>query len=330
MPPYGLQKVTDPTCNNAGRFIISFDCEGKWGIADKIKGHPGQHWTRRDLRTAYSRLLDLLRKYELKATFAFVGSFILSPDEFWDLPFHGEVLLRRPELRVLAEDFAARRFDGWFAPELLDLVRDTPCHEIASHGFSHLPVADAALTRAQFRREMELMCEVGRYKGIKFETLVYPRNQIGFIDEVSANGLIGYRDLLPDSSAMVGRVHRLTRELNLRQRAQANANPQEVVCIPPGYFCNWRTRQRKWIPVGCTQLRWNHIIRDAVHRRRVAHIWLHPHNLIDGTRQYELFERILQIAVREVERGNLANVTQLEYCQAIQKQLFLKAHRLAA
>ena len=55
---------------NKPNFIISLDCEGKWGtvglskIQEKLNSH--------NLNYVYKKINNLLLKYEMPATFAFV------------------------------------------------------------------------------------------------------------------------------------------------------------------------------------------------------------------------------------------------------------------
>ena len=62
-----------------GTFVVSFDCEMLWGChyAGGLAAFPYI----RDCRATYRRLLELLRRYEIPATFAFVGAMALSPQE---------------------------------------------------------------------------------------------------------------------------------------------------------------------------------------------------------------------------------------------------------
>ena len=56
-----------------GIFILSLDCEGKWGASDHINNHHKLHFTNERLNQAYRNILNILKKEEIKGTFAFVG-----------------------------------------------------------------------------------------------------------------------------------------------------------------------------------------------------------------------------------------------------------------
>ena len=63
------------------RFILSLDCEGKWGVADHLTPANHAQLTDAKLREAYRSILDLLDRYAIPATFAYVGCFSLSAVE---------------------------------------------------------------------------------------------------------------------------------------------------------------------------------------------------------------------------------------------------------
>ena len=60
----------------SGQFVVSLDCEGKFGMADKISDFHNRHLTDQNLRKVYSGLVELFDRYEIRATFAFVGAFV--------------------------------------------------------------------------------------------------------------------------------------------------------------------------------------------------------------------------------------------------------------
>lgn len=297
-------------------FIVSFDCEGKWGAADHLTPRHHQILTNERLAEAYRTLTDILAAHDLRATFAFVGLLILSPDEqemcrswFEGLPAAGRQW-------ASAYEEARRRgtLDGWSAPELLDIVRRGGGHEVGSHGFSHLVIDEAALGRDDLRYELSGLRLLSSVKGLSVTTLVYPRNVKGYVDELPSAGLLGFRDSIPTTgSAAVS----FSRELRVFERAEHHASLNRPVAIPGGAFLNWRARLRKRIPVGVTVQRWTSALRNAIETRRVVHLWSHPHNFIDGDSQAELFDRILSVAARYVREGRMENLTQEEYCQRI-------------
>ena len=116
-------------------FILSFDCEGKWGLADHLSAGLEAQLNNAALNDVYRRLLALLAQYDLPATFAFVAAHTLSPAES---QAHPELLppLTGPAQRWLTSSQQALdrgEVDGWLNPRALALVAAAGQHEIASH-----------------------------------------------------------------------------------------------------------------------------------------------------------------------------------------------------
>ena len=57
------------------RFILSFDCEGKWGMADHPEMASSNPISRDSLANAYTQIFQILEKHNIPATFALVGLF---------------------------------------------------------------------------------------------------------------------------------------------------------------------------------------------------------------------------------------------------------------
>ncbi len=299
-----------------GTFIISFDCEGKWGMADKINEHHERMLTNDQLNETYQRLVALLDSYRIKATFAFVGAFVMSPDEFhahsdWfqDVQIGDRIWLER-----FRHDIARGCRDGWLNPESLAIVRASPRHEIGSHGFTHLPLGESAITRNEFLNEMAGIRRVAELKNVPFKTLIYPRNDVGYPNDLAAGGIVGYREFLFKQHPKFAGARNILREFNLLQRSQVYGHSGGVVRIPSGYFLNWRTGLRRKIPVAVSVQRWSNLIDDADHRGGVVHLWSHPWNFLNGHDQFSLFEQLLERAARAIDAGKIDNLTQLEFC----------------
>ena len=85
--------------------------------------------------------------------------------------------------------------------------------------------------------------------------------------------------------------------------------------IPAGYFLNWQNGPRLIIPPTITVRRFNHLLDHAEKIGGVVHMWLHPHNLITGKNQVQLFNRVLQSVAQRQSQGSLSVLTMGQYCQ---------------
>lgn len=302
----------------SGAFIVSLDCEGKWGMADHLDAWHHRHLNRTELVAAYRTLLDLFRRYEIPASFAFVMALLLSPDEQAEMAewFADTEIEGANWLRAFRDAQAANDLEGWSRPELLDMVResrvDGACtHEIACHGFTHLPLAENLVERSDVSRELAACAEVAQRKGLTLETFVYPRNLEGYPEALAEAGYAGYRA----RPAQRGKLGLFAAEMNPFDRAQ-RACPDQVglTVIPSGEMLNWQSGPRKLVPRAASKRRWASRLEDAARTGGVAHIWLHPHNIIDAGGTLERLEDVLAVAARLRDAGRLDTVTQAEYC----------------
>ena len=299
-----------------GTFIISLDCEGKWGIADRDNRIESGFITRSALIRAYESLLRVLSVYEASATFAFVMALTLTKNELDDwMPRLTDVHVEGVNwMRNFRRAEAAGDLDGWFCPEAFDLARDSGLHEIGCHGFRHIPLGNCEVGSEEAGYELRSATELAKRKGVDLNTFVFPRNCVGHLGLLADQGYAGFRNAHPIVGRH-GRLGNLAREFNIREVSQdPEPSASGLVSIPGGYFLNWRQGLRRVIPEAVTLMRWRSILIDAVANDRVALLYLHPHNLIDGPGTLELFEGVLRIASQLRESKSLAIVTQAEYC----------------
>lgn len=301
-------------------FIISFDSEGKWGLADMISENNCRMLTNDNLNLSYQRLVDILDNRGVKATFAFVGAFTMSFDEYYenqdwfkDVPINGENWLKR-----FRQDIAEKDYDGWFNPVPFEIVKSNKQHEIASHGFSHLPLSENLIPEETFEQEMKCTLKLLRLKKLSFDTFVYPRNLVGYPDLLRSSGFIGYRDGLYGEQTALNRLRYILSEFNIKQSAQVHGiSDNNLVKIPSGYFLNWRAHLRKKIPLSVTIRRWQNMIKKAVENNGVIHLTSHPQDFIDGDDQYRLLDEILKIVSAKQKNNEILNLTQSEYSRVI-------------
>jgi hypothetical protein len=299
-----------------GRFIVSLDCEGKWGMADHLQPYHHELITDEALARAYEQLVRTFGRYEIAATFAFVMAFILtaSEREQFAMPLLGD----RTDhwLQSYRDAVQTGRPNGWHQPLALDLVRTNETHEIACHGFCHRPLDESSISTADAIAELDTAIEVARVKSLSLKTFVYPRNRPGHQSLLRNCGFIGYRQRLRRPPGVLGRITSLAEEFNIfasPQRPAPRGDP--LVPIPSGRFLNWQFGPRARVPTSVTLARWRHQLRRACDYGGVVHLWLHPHNLITGPGTGELLDQILAEVAALRDSGKLRVVTQQQYCE---------------
>lgn len=303
-----------PTC------IISFDCEGKWGLMDNLTIYHDANFTSENFSKAYKDILNSLEKRNLSATFAFVGAFTMEENYFREKWL--SVLLRSDQHKEWLNNFLKKyetsQDSSWFCPELIPLVHSSMngSHEICSHGFTHLPWDskdfDALLI------EVEGILDWYKIHSITSKTFIFPRNIIKNKELLSKLNVIAYRNKVIKKSFLpkVERLSQLLSELNMNIQSSVQSTDVDTpIPIPGEIFLNWRNGIRKIIPFKITVNRFEAALDHAIRNNGVINLWTHPHNFISGDRQLELFNSCLDILERKVKFGDIQVLTQQQYVQ---------------
>lgn len=301
-----------------GKFLVSLDCEGKWGQADKLDPQRAARLTTGKLLDSYQFLVDALGRFEVPATFAFVEVFTYAPEDRREC----EDLLRphHPTLRdwfgPYADDALRGSSDGWFLPEAVQMVEASGLHEVGSHGFSHLPISCEAVLDGAAEEDFRSLRTSFARRNKQPRTFVYPRNIVNAIHLVEEAGFVGFREGCGALPGPMGRGRALLDEFHLFAVSQSPREPSLPLVIPGGFFLNSFTGLRNLVPMPVLVRRWKSIIAHAARTGGVAHLWLHPHNCIDSPRTRQAFCRVLEYAAGLASEGRLELATLESYCSA--------------
>ena len=297
-----------------GRFILSLDCEGKWGAADSLTTAHRRELTDDKLRVAYQTVLSLLDEYQIKATFAFAGAFSQSAVDF------GRVRPEIERLSRIAPDYllpALRDLDetngtGWHGRHLVDAVTDSrTAHEVALHGVTHVPWTrmDDDFAEAEMHLFKSLEGPVRNSR-----TFVYPRNLVAHANILAAHGFAGFRTARSNRS----RFSSLLSEFNTLEAPEQPARGNGITPIPAGFFLNWRSGLRRLVPPAVTLLRARKLLDSASLTGGVVHYWLHPENVATAPDTMELLRSVIrEVAIRR-DAGHCEVLTQLGYCRWVE------------
>ena len=298
------------------RFILSLDCEGKWGAADALTAAHRRELTDDKLRAAYQAILSLLDEYQIEATFAFAGAFSQSANEFARIRPEIERLSRiasdylRPALRDIDETDGA----GWHGRHLVHAVTDArTAHEVALHGVTHVPWThiDDEFAEAEMRLFGTLEGPVRNSR-----TFVYPRNLVGHTNILAAHGFEGFRTARPSRS----RLSSLLAEFNLLEAPEQPLRGDGIIAIPAGFFVNWRSGLRRLVPPAVTRLRARRLLDRGTVTRGVVHYWLHPENVASAPGTMALLRSLIRdVAIRR-DAGHCEVMTQLGYCRWVESR----------
>jgi peptidoglycan/xylan/chitin deacetylase (PgdA/CDA1 family) len=290
------------------RFILSLDCEGKWGVADHLT--PADHAGLSDerLRQAYGDILSLLDEFDLPATFAFVGCFSLSAKALADMKSDLKGAYVAP---AIADAFGGSR-QGWTGDWALEATQAARAgHEIGLHGVTHTPWDQ--LDEAGARAEMALLYGSGAPMLRQLTTWIYPRNAQAHEAVLDEFGLAGLREERPSGS----RAIRLLSEFNLWSPPDRGGAAGRPLRIPPGYFVNWRSGARRTVPVAVSVERARRMLVTAARTGGVVHYWTHPENIATAPETLAVLRGIVEAAARARDAGQCEVLTQDAYCRTI-------------
>ena len=299
-----------------GKLIISYDCEGVWGMLDNIDDLEKKIFNRSNLIKIYNDLLLLHEEFDLKATFAFVGALISTKEEFITTfkQFPNAVSANKWCEPILSSNCKFTDEDIYL-PILLELVRNTNIeHEISSHGFSHL-IMDNNVDYESLQFEILGIKDLIRKKDIDVSTIIFPRNVINHIFLDNAHFISGYGigPSLPFRSKLLNRAYSLFKEFFPICRSGQSYSKNEKIIIPGSFFINWRNGLRGIVPIWLTVLRLRFALMHASKNNGTVHIWLHPHNLATGKDQMLLLRKIFLLVEGFKKKHKLKILTHAEF-----------------
>jgi hypothetical protein len=275
-------------------FTLSLDFELMWGTTDRPYAERFHQLCETERREVVDRLLDLFEEYDIRATWAIVGSlFRDESDATENVPTHLRHLYHCPDL--------VRR-----------IQRCKVQQDIGSHTFTHVEMDEAKCGRADAEREAAACVREARKRGIEMQSFIFPRNLVGHVDVLKEHGFTCYRG--PEPHWYRNRRRAIRRVGHVMEIALART-PPSVTPIDEGgiwnipgsmlYTPSFGTRQ--YVPVWMRVLRAKRGIDQAVRRKQIFHLWFHPTDVVcrmdamlDGLRR--IFEHVADLR----ESGKLA------------------------
>jgi len=165
-----------------GKFVVSLDFELMWGVRDiKDKKTYGNNII--GVHKVIPKLLEVFRKYDIKATFSTVGLLFFESKQ--------ELLANIPEIKPLYDDPNLSPYNGHFdildndfksdlyhfAPILIKEIQKYPEQEIGTHTFSHYYCLEQGQTIETFKEDIMSAINIAKKFNVSITSLVFPRNQ---------------------------------------------------------------------------------------------------------------------------------------------------------
>ncbi|MCC7492974.1 MAG: polysaccharide deacetylase family protein [Fimbriimonadaceae bacterium] len=300
-------------------FVLSLDTEIAWGTFDQPE-FASYAPAFDQYRALIDRLLALLDRYQVPATWAFVGHLLLDRCQRAGGTTHPEVL--RPNFAWYPGDWHDHdpgtdlaRDPWWYGTDILAKVRAaTVDHEVGTHTFSHVVLGDPACDAATARSQLAACRELHQAHGLPFDSLVFPRNQVAHLEVCAELGLIAWRGREQAwYEGLRGRWHRLGHLADrllattpaVYPRAQLQPDARGLVNVPGSMFLLPYDGVRARIPTGRRVRQGLRGLRAAVASEGLFHLWFHPFNLGSSPRMFDALEAILVAVAAEQAAGRL-------------------------
>ncbi|MBI2833834.1 MAG: hypothetical protein HYX76_05340 [Acidobacteria bacterium] len=305
---------------DCGVFTLSLDFELIWGTVDLFGPDRYRRACLVEREVVIDRLLDLLTRFDISATWCIVGHLFLDACAPDNGHVHPEII--RPRHAWVTGDWFAHdpTASEEVAPEfygrsLVRKILSCPIRqEIGSHSFSHVIFGDAGCSAATAHSELAACVRLAADMGIALRSFAFPRNLVGHLDALGAHGFACFRGPEPhwyERRALPGFVKRL---LHLWDVVTIAAPPvvlpdlarPGVWNVPGSMFYFPMRGSRRHIPLSFRVGRAIKGLNQAAARRRIFHLWFHPTNLADDAdRMFDGLRQIFEHADALRSRGRL-------------------------
>lgn len=278
-----------------GVLVISLDFELHWGVRDHYTPDGAYRRNLLGARRAIPLMLDLFERYDIAATWATVGFlFAASREERERFSPVIQPRYENPALSPYDEPTGEGEADDplHYAPGLIAEIVRRPRQEVATHTYSHYYCLDPGQTRMAFKADLESAVNIARAHSLTLRSIVFPRNQVNLahVDVLRECGIVCYRGTesgwmyRPAADARKARIlnaRRADRYLNLSGFNLTNWDDvpgADGLCnVPASRFLNpYQPRLRRLEPARLRRIVEG--LRAAAERKRIFHLWWHPHN----------------------------------------------------
>jgi hypothetical protein len=308
-----------------GVFVISLDFELLWGVRDqRTIADYGANIL--GVRQAVPALLDLFAERNIACTWATVGLLFFATNRAMlaGLPARKPryTNARISSYHYLDEVGADEEHDPYyFGLSLIRRILDYPAQEIGTHTFSHFYCLEEGGDVEAFRADLEAARAAAELVGIKLASIVFPRNQIHRA-HLSVCRELGLRAFRGNERVWFHRGRReceqtrLVRASRLADSYLPIAGPHDheptlidgMVDIPASRFL--RPVGRSAVLERMRLRRITSAMETAARRRKLFHLWWHPHNFgVDLQKNLAFLRAILDCFRSLQERYGMRSMT---------------------
>lgn len=300
-----------------GVFVLSLDTELCWGVVDKPEQLKNNLKYYEQARNCIDKILILLEKYNISATWAIVGHLFLREcnstggQKHLDIPRSTYTWYKKDWFN---ESPCTNDKDDplWYGQDIIKKINNCKVYqEIGCHSFAHIPYGDENTKRDTVQADLaNCVCEAEKL-GLKLRSFVFPRNDSGFIDELKNFGFITYRGTEPSWYKTFPK--RIRKICHIIDQFLAIAPPvsipecdKELYNISASMFYLPMNGFRGLIPISSRIHKAKKGIKKAIRNKKIFHLWFHPFNI--ATDQEKLLcglEEIFKEVYLSLENGEL-------------------------
>ena len=183
-----------------GTFAVSLDFELYWGMRDRVALDNACKTRLEGVYSAVPALLQCFQQTNIHATWAIVGFIFFenTADLRYYLPqvlpqYHDRRL--NPFLYLPNTDRNPSLIPYYYAPQLIELIKQNPHQEIASHSLSNYYSANKGADLDSFMADLIAAKKIANRFEVTFKSYVFPRQQhlTHYIEQLPQQGIQSFR-----------------------------------------------------------------------------------------------------------------------------------------
>jgi peptidoglycan/xylan/chitin deacetylase (PgdA/CDA1 family) len=183
------------------KLVLSLDFELHWGVFDTY----GDNYDERIMgaRVAIPKILELFKRYDVKATWATVGLlFNESIDDYKKykpklIPSYKDKNLNAYNIPLGENEHFDKRH---YSFSLIQQIQDCAGQELGSHSYSHYYCQSEGQTIEEFADDIRSAVKIAKDKlGLKMKSFVFPKNMVNeeYLEVLKQNSFSIYRESPP-------------------------------------------------------------------------------------------------------------------------------------
>ena len=238
---------------------------------------------------------------------------------FWSFLVNCKFIYKnRDWLRNIKKETSSSNFEGWSEPQLLQMVMSRRHHHICSHGGTHIPYSELHTAPEAIDADIQLILQQQAATGINTDSIIYPRNIIGYREKLRIAGFRGFRniDIRENESGIIARIRRLAYEFVSTDNIDLLDNRAQydfpLVRQSSGKFFNARIGLRRIVTNNVTCQRVDKMLSTLISHGGTLHFYSHPHNFLLDSGLFSKLDYLLSKAEGFRQRGELNIITMKE------------------